>query len=117
MTLSAFAADALAYTRTILREQRPDRPERPANAIKSFYNSWQWKKLRYRVLKERGRCCECCRATAADGAKIVVDHVKPVRHFWELRLDPKNLQILCDGCNRGKGSHDTTDWREPPVPT
>ena len=80
--------------------------------VKKFYSSWQWARLRYRVLKERGCVCECCRATAAHGAKICVDHVKPVRLFWHLRLDAENLQVLCEACNRGKGSHDATDWRK-----
>jgi 5-methylcytosine-specific restriction endonuclease McrA len=114
MKLFNEAAAVLNLGQDLLRALRPGRQPRkarPRERIKAFYNSWQWKRLRYRVLKERGRTCECCKATAADGAKIVVDHIKPVRHFWDLRLDPKNLQVLCDGCNRGKGSHDETDWR------
>jgi 5-methylcytosine-specific restriction endonuclease McrA len=109
------ARAALEQARELLKSLRPARgvrKARPEQAIKSFYNSWQWKRLRYRVLKERGRACECCKATAADGAKIVVDHVHPIRRFFHLRLDAKNLQVLCDSCNRGKGSHDATDWRK-----
>jgi 5-methylcytosine-specific restriction endonuclease McrA len=112
---------AIELARETLRSLRPDggnvgRKARREEAIKAFYNSWGWKKLRYRILKERGRTCECCGATATDGAKICVDHVKAVRRFWHLRLDPKNLQVLCDSCNRGKGSHDRTDWREKVQP-
>lgn len=85
---------------------------RPSEAeIKDFYNSWDWKKLSYQTKLDRGRKCECCGATAPK-IRIVTDHVKPLRHFWHLRLDPKNLQVLCDDCNMGKGSHDRTDWRE-----
>jgi 5-methylcytosine-specific restriction endonuclease McrA len=114
--LSDEAKAALEQARALLRSLRSDgvvvRKARSDQAIKSFYNSWQWKRLRYLALKERGRVCECCGAVAADGAKICVDHVKPVRSFWYLRLDSNNLQILCDSCNRGKGSHDATDWRK-----
>lgn len=81
------------------------------NTIRQFYDSWEWKRLRYDFLKGKKRTCQCCGASAADGAKIVIDHIKPIRHHWRLRLDPDNLQILCDDCNMGKGSRDQTDWR------
>ena len=83
----------------------------PAQELLSFYDSWEWKRLRYDFLKDRCRRCQCCGATPESGAKIVVDHVKPIRFFWELRLDSCNLQILCDDCNMGKGSRDRSDWR------
>jgi 5-methylcytosine-specific restriction endonuclease McrA len=81
-----------------------------SDKYKRFYNSWPWKKLRYEFLKNKERRCACCSETIATGERIVVDHIKPIRHFWHLRLDPQNLQTLCDGCNRGKGSHDQTNW-------
>ena len=114
--LSADAKSVLDIGRAMLKTLRPDRAakrERPEQAIKAFYNSWQWKKARYAFLKDRERKCACCGAGSADSERIVVDHIRPVRHFWHLRLDLKNLQILCDSCNRGKGSDDATDWREP----
>lgn len=76
-----------------------------------FYESWDWKRLRYRALQKFGRRCLACNATAGDGAKIVVDHIKPIRRYWHLRLDPENLQPLCEDCNMGKGSWDETDFR------
>lgn len=79
--------------------------------IKEFYNSWEWKQLSYEVKLDRGRTCECCGAKAPD-VKIITDHIKPIRHNWHLRLEPTNLQILCDDCNRGKGSRDETDFRQ-----
>jgi 5-methylcytosine-specific restriction endonuclease McrA len=110
------AKAALEQARELMQSLKPDKTgvaRKPTRSerIKSFLNSWPWKKLRYRILRERGRVCECCKATAADGAKICVDHIKPVRHYWHLRLAASNLQVLCDGCNRGKGSHDMTDFR------
>jgi 5-methylcytosine-specific restriction endonuclease McrA len=94
------------------RQKRAAKAEKSSEKrIKSFYNSWQWKKVRYEFLKGKARRCQCCGSTPAQGERIVVDHVKPLRHFWHLRLDPNNLEILCDSCNRGKGSYDTTDWR------
>jgi 5-methylcytosine-specific restriction endonuclease McrA len=78
--------------------------------IDRFYASWSWKRLRYTVLLERGARCECCGASGKT-ARICVDHIKPIRKYWKLRLTKSNLQILCEDCNMGKGSHDTTDWR------
>ncbi len=94
--------------------EKPVRPKREPDdqAIKRFYGSWQWRRLRYDFLKGRARRCQCCGRRPADGIKIIVDHIKPIRHFWHLRLDPNNLQIFCDSCNMGKGSRSTDDFRD-----
>lgn len=81
--------------------------------IRTFYDSWLWKKLSYQVRKERGNRCECCGASSnMSGVRIVADHIKSVRKHWHLRLDPKNIQVLCHDCNMGKGARDETDWRK-----
>ena len=77
-----------------------------------FYDSWEWKTVRYKALKKYGPTCMLCGAKAADGAKICVDHIKPRALYPALELDVENLQILCDECNRGKGRWDETDWRK-----
>lgn len=76
--------------------------------IKQFYLSYEWRRLRYFVLKNYGRVCMLCGTT--EGA-MHGDHIKPLRKYWELRLDPENIQILCEVCNHGKGNWDETDWR------
>lgn len=73
-----------------------------------FYKSYEWRKVRYGVILKYGRTCMCC---GNSGSTIHVDHIKPLRKFWDLRLEPTNLQILCAECNHGKGSWDQTDWR------
>lgn len=78
--------------------------------LTAFYNSWEWKRLSYAVKQERGRRCECCGAMPPD-VRIITDHIKPIRHYWHLRLQRSNLQVLCEDCNRGKGSRDETDFR------
>lgn len=78
--------------------------------LSEFYESWEWKRLRYDFIKGKLRCCECCGASPKNGTRIVVDHIKPIRHFWDMRLDQSNLQLLCDDCNMGKGSRDLTAW-------
>lgn len=78
----------------------------------SFYASREWKELRYMALKLHGPSCQCCGATAAQGAQIHVDHVEPIYKRPDLKMQLNNLQILCSDCNQGKGAWDNTDWRE-----
>lgn len=76
-----------------------------------FYDSMLWKELRYEVLKERGRRCECCGEGPEQGATIQVDHIKPRSRYPHLELEKSNLQVLCLRCNHGKSNRDETDWR------
>ena len=79
---------------------------------KSFYNTQEWKALRYAALKAAGGSCQCCGATAkSSGKPLHVDHIKPRSKFPELALDRNNLQVLCEPCNIGKSNKDQTDWR------
>lgn len=87
------------------------------NSKKSFYASWEWRKLRMQTLVRHGHRCQSCGATTQDitiyGApvRLVVDHIQPLGKHWELRLDPENVQVLCDECNMGKGDWMTQDFR------
>lgn len=76
-----------------------------------FLDSVEWRRLRLVILKRDGARCQCCGASAASGAVMHVDHIKPRRTHPELYLDPNNLQVLCHECNHGKGNWDMTDWR------
>ena len=75
-----------------------------------FYESKQWKTLRYAVLREYGRKCMCCGQT--EGV-MHVDHIKPRSKYKELELSFYNLQVLCKACNEGKSSIFTDDFRSP----
>jgi hypothetical protein len=96
----------------------------PVSASKKvdFYSSWEWRTLRLEAIKKHGRACQCCGATpgmadaAGNPVRICVDHIKPLSKYWALRLEPSNLQILCDECNMGKGNWDETDFRAPAAP-
>lgn len=87
-------------------------------AKKSFYASWDWRTLRMEVLTAQGHRCQSCGATPANrtvsGARVrlVVDHIKPLSRYWNLRLDKSNLQVLCDECNMGKGAWLEMDFRD-----
>lgn len=94
------------------------RNTRPTDSAKgAFYKSWEWKRARYKVLKEYGPRCMLCGAergdigSDGDPVKICVDHIKPISRYWHLRLEQTNLQILCNECNMGKGAWDQSDWR------
>ena len=77
-----------------------------------FLKTTQWAKLRMKVLVKSKGSCDCCGATAQDGVKICVDHIKPRKFFPELALTESNLQVLCDLCNHGKGNNYSTNWAE-----
>lgn len=77
------------------------------SSSKGFYSTWEWKKLRFRVLKKYGAKCMLCGSTE----HIVVDHIKPRSKYPELALDFNNLQVLCNSCNMGKSNTDETDFR------
>jgi len=78
---------------------------------KAFLTSHDWAEVRYKVLLKYGARCMCCGRSAKDNIVINVDHIKPRSTHPQLALDINNLQVLCDQCNKGKGSKDTTDWR------
>lgn len=80
---------------------------------KAFYRSYEWKKLRYAVLKDSSGRCGLCGVSSEDGARLNVDHIKPLHKYPELALSRGNLQVLCGTCNQGKGRWDETDWRIP----
>lgn len=123
--LETLATELLKADKKVVKASRSRKTSRVKRAAptrdhkEAFYQSWEWKQLRFLVLKLQGRTCQCCGATAgsrsADGkpVQIVVDHIKPISKFWELRLQKSNLQVLCDDCNMGKGAWDQTDFRPP----
>ena len=78
----------------------------------NFYSSREWHKLRYEALLKHGRRCMCCGSDHKEGARLHVDHIKPISKYPGLMRDIDNLQILCALCNSGKGSWDETDWRD-----
>ena len=73
--------------------------------IRRFYQSAEWKRARFDVLRRNPRCAYCGNS-AANGARMNVDHIKPLSRRWDLRLTPGNLQTTCASCNWGKGGLD-----------
>lgn len=116
-------AAKLGYYRPSLKlvessgKPKADQAVTSAAKREAFYLSWEWRRLRMKVIKQYDRRCMCCGASPEDTSvggyrvRLVVDHIKPLSKNWNLRLDPANLQILCDECNMGKGAWDETDHR------
>lgn len=73
-----------------------------------FYQSPDWLKLRQIVFDRDGKRCACC---GEFEGHFHIDHIKPLRVYWHLRLDPKNMQILCRSCNIAKGNWCEKDFR------
>ena len=92
-----------------MRLKYPSAPKRVPK--ESFYESREWRIVRYEALKLHGGACQCCGARGVDGKPLHVDHIKPRSIFPELELNVANLQVLCEDCNIGKSNTDQTDWR------
>lgn len=68
--------------------------------LHDFYQSKEWKSIRETVHQQLTQMCPVCGSVH----NLAVDHIKPIRYFWDLRLDIDNLQLLCGDCNLEKGS-------------
>ena len=88
--------------------------EAAKDKCKAFYQSYEWAAVRMDALEQNDGRCECCGRNKHDGVTLNVDHIKPLRKYWNLRKDPNNLQVLCGLCNKGKGNRYETDWRQEP---
>ena len=90
------------------KQRAVDYKKRKTNG--EFYLSWEWKKLRYKVIQKYNQKCMCC-GDHPPFCRLVVDHIKPRSKYPKLELDINNLQILCNSCNMGKSNTDETDFR------
>lgn len=108
-----FIPPAPSPGRQFIPEQTlPQTSNRKKHRINKFYRTPEWIKLRYQILRLFGQVCMCCGATS-EHKRIMVDHVRPRSLYPDLALDPRNMQVLCEDCNAGKGWDDESDWRTP----
>lgn len=95
-----------------IEESKPKKPDKvitDSAKLNRFYQSYDWRQIRYIAIKKsKGRCMACNRADLP----LHVDHIQSLRKHWSRRLDITNLQVLCEECNHGKGNWDETDWRD-----
>ncbi len=101
---------ALAHVYTINQQVTP-KGLLPVSVVSSFYETPEWQRLARKTKRDLGRRCMKCGTTGTHDNRIVSDHILSVRSHWHLRLDESNIQILCDRCNRAKGSLSTADYR------
>lgn len=73
-----------------------------------FYDSPEWRCLRYKALRLHGPKCQLC---GSRKEPLHVDHIKPRSIYPELELKIENLQVLCRDCNLGKSNKFEDDWR------
>lgn len=64
----------------------------------AFYASSQWKHARIAQLAKQPLCEVCLQAGKVTKATIV-HHKTEVREDWERRLDPDNLESICQTCH------------------
>ena len=67
---------------------------------KQYQRSLMTSSLRYQILHRDHFRCTICGASADEGAKLEVDHIKPISKGG--KTEPNNLRTLCQSCNRGK---------------
>ena len=73
--------------------------------MNNFYNTEEWKKLRFRALVHYPRKCMIC---FTNNRELVVSHKRSISEFPELKLEISNIEILCDDCKIGKSDNFVT---------
>lgn len=73
---------------------------------KRFYDSKEWKSLRYQVLLESGFLCKICLDNGVYSEAEIGDHIIPTKVRWDLRLDRDNVQGVCKECHNKKTLED-----------
>lgn len=76
-----------------------------------FYQSKEWRNLRYHTLRHHGNKCRACGRAPKDGVIIHVDHILPRSIYPEYALCAENVQPLCEDCNTAKSNKYEDDWR------
>lgn len=107
-TVEKFCGLAIERGRELIGKIR--RPQIPVQKG-PFYESKEWRAVRYQALKLHGGKCQYCGNRPLKRSGLHVDHIKPRSKYPELELELSNLQVLCKDCNLGKSNIDQTDWR------
>ena len=111
-----------------------ERTNIPYDETQEFYETPAWKNARDKYMSQQPKpfqCHKCGRSPDPNYKKapikmgrserekqqlerewnqnrIVVDHILPVKYFWNLKLEPDNFQLLCGCCNKEKLN--TINW-------
>jgi 5-methylcytosine-specific restriction enzyme A len=103
-----------AYCPTHAKERQAQRREQYKHydryqrdkQLRDFYHSVEWARLRQQRLMIDHGLCQDCLAEQRITPAYIVDHIKPVRLFWHLRLRLDNLQSLCQAHHNRKTAED-----------
>ena len=91
----------------------PQEPTKTIDDAHDFYESQEWKSCRKQFLSGKKFVCTDCQIDLSGNnfKNLNVDHIKPLRFFWDLRVEESNLRIVCADCNRFKGnSYEDDEW-------
>lgn len=92
------------------KRKKTRKSKRRQRKNETFYESREWRDVRYEALKLYDRRCVCCGRKPPE-VQLHVDHIKPRSKRPDLELDINNLQIMCKDCNLGKSNKDSIDYR------
>lgn len=84
------------YQKTNYKSYNKYRRDPQANA---FYHSAPWRRLSADLRRQSMWTCECCGHTYDARSFLVVDHIIPFKVEPRLKLDRKNLWVLCKKCH------------------
>ena len=94
------------YSPTRKQKKRVKRVTK-TRVIDPFYKSEAWKSLSKTQLEQHPICARC-NSMGIIKASEHADHIKPVRKFPDLKLEPSNLQSLCLPCHNVKTGKERT---------
>lgn len=69
------------------------------NNLMKFYKSSEWIKLRQEVLNRDRHECQKCKGKGKFRKADCVHHIKHVKEYPLLALEPTNLISLCNSCH------------------
>ena len=81
------------------------RARRGFDSERGFYQSAQWRAVRFAFLRAHPLCVRC-QARGRLVPAVVADHVQPLKDGGA-RLEWHNLQALCVPCHNGKTASET----------
>ncbi len=84
------------YQKTNYKNYNKYQRDPVANA---FYHSAPWRRLSVDLRRKSMWTCECCGHTYDAKSFLVVDHIIPFKVEPRLKLDRKNLWVLCKKCH------------------
>lgn len=100
IVFSGSAEEAWATLEKLVSEWEAKKPKHTTQKVKE--RNKMTPSLRYEILKRDGFKCQTCGHTKDDGAKLHVDHIRPVSDGGLTVRE--NLRTLCEDCNRGKAA-------------